>query len=199
MADTRNSKLVIGKNDHWIIAVVAAVFLLALFALAISSCTAPGRSSSASAQKRQAQAIADREEELRYRDENGEMDWRARLDAAKEVLEQAQSNENWGKTGDALEQALDVARLMPPPSVDFDLQQELDGDIESDESQGDSNTALMQGTALMKGTAEEEKRVTNDEVKKMRKELEELFERLDGSAERSSGRLSMERDLIEIQ
>lgn len=194
VVDTKRSKLVIGKNDHWIIAAIVAVFLLVIFSLAISSCIAPSRSSSASAQTRQAEAVADREEELQYRDESGQMDWRARIDAAKETLEQAQSTERWGQPGEALEQALDAARMMPPPGKDFDLQNELaGGGGEPQDASGDSNADPDAAEApKING-------VTNAEVEEMRTELEELLERLEGSAAGSSGSLSLDSDLIEIQ
>ena len=79
------------------------------------------QSAASAARTRQARAEAQREEELKYRDEDGNTDWRGRVDAAKEALESAQSESTWGSDTKALEYALDASRLLPPPGMDFDL------------------------------------------------------------------------------
>lgn len=187
--------------------------LFLLFVLLLTSgCFRTPAQRRASAEKRQAQAIADREEELQFRDESGNMDWRARVDAAQKVLEQAQSSRRWGQSQTALDQALDAARLMPPPGKDFDLQtklEELQGD--SGGAAGDTATDAAGGGTAGTGetggagaeAAEEgsspKNRVTNAEVRRMRKALEELLQDLEGSTGRTNAELSLERDLIEIQ
>ncbi|WP_182866789.1 hypothetical protein [Stieleria mannarensis] len=173
--------------------------------LVCGGCFPPPASSPASAQKRQAQAIADREQELQFRDESGNMDWRKRVDAAKKLLDQAQSNRRWGQSQAALDQALDAARLMPPPSKDFDLEAELaglekdsaDASVESDVPGSSGGTADPTGGET--DAAESGGGVTNAEVRQIRKELEALLERLEGSTGRTNAELSLERDLIEIQ
>ncbi len=166
--------------------------------LVCCGCFRPPASSPASAQKRQAQAIADREEELAFRDESGEMDWRSRVDAAKELLEQAQSNRRWGQSQAALEQALDAARLMPPPGKDFDLETELAG-LRGDPASGSDEASPESGLEGEGQVASTGPSVTNAEVRQMRKELEALLERLEGSTGGTNSELSLERDLIEIQ
>ncbi|MCS7465249.1 hypothetical protein NZK35_01015 [Stieleria sp. ICT_E10.1] len=172
--------------------------LIVCMLLICGGCFPPPASSPASAQKRQAQAIADREEELAFRDESGEMNWRSRVDAAKELLEQAQSNRRWGQSQAALEQALDAARLMPPPGKDFDLETEL-ADLRGEPAGGSEDASAESGSEDEGQIAATGASVTNAEVRQMRKELEALLERLEGSTGRTTSELSLERDLIEIQ
>ena len=168
------------------------------------------RSSSSSARTRHAEAMAEKQAELEYVDDEGNVDWRRRIDAAKKILEEARSDRRWGRSEKALEKALDVARLMPPASKDFDLESELHGgDFGSNAKQtsegGNQNEkgASGKGQGVGGGRKSEdggkdEKAVTNAEVEEMRESLEELLESLDRSGGNGAN-LSLERNLIEIE
>ena len=72
------------------------------------------------AQASQAESVADRRAALEYLKKDGQIDWRKRVDAASKAIDEAKSNRRWGRSEQALEQALEAAKLLPPASKDFD-------------------------------------------------------------------------------
>ena len=64
--------------------------------------------------------MAEREKQLTFMKKNCDVDWRKRVEAASEALAQAKSDSRWGRKDEALKNALEAAKLMPPPSKDFD-------------------------------------------------------------------------------
>ncbi|MFK8113022.1 MAG: hypothetical protein AB8B91_12520 [Rubripirellula sp.] len=166
--------------------------------------------------------MADRKAAAEFLEEDGQMDWRKRVDAAFEALEQAKSDRRWGRNESALENALKAAQLMPPASKDFDTppspagssNEKRDGnskEMTGSEQRGDVKTDARladesgsEDTATQTGEdANSELQVSNAEVVELRGTLEDLLESLDGKAGRGSGRsrsgLSFETDAIEIR
>jgi hypothetical protein len=165
----------------------------------IGGCRRPSQEETA--QTRQAQARADKESTLEYLKENGEVDWRKRVDAASQELDEAESLRRWGRSEESLEHALQAARLMPPPSKDFDAPSlETNGDgVQSGESRNGEMPEEDGSSDRDESVAEAGNPVSDDEVQQLRKSLESLFELLDGKTGRGSSGLSFERDAIEIR
>ena len=134
-----------GYVPHRLPNLIATIMLVAASSalLVTSGCRRPVSTTSktSSTQTRQASADADRKEELKFQDEQGNTDWRGRIEAAKESLEQAKSDKRWGKREAALEHALDAARLMPPPGKDFSLPPLTAGDSKDSEKSADMDSA----------------------------------------------------------
>jgi hypothetical protein len=170
-----------------------------------------------SPQARQARAIADRKKALEYLKEDGEVDWRKRVDAASEALAEAKSDRRWGRNEQALEHALAAAQLMPPQSKDFDSPMpssspasaanstvaadsaDSDAGAEEDEKGSDGDMPADGGAAEDELLAGDGDSVSNDEVQQLRESLEALLESLDGKTGRVRSDLSFERDAIEIR
>jgi hypothetical protein len=165
----------------------------------ICGCRRPSQEETA--QTRQAQARADQEAALEYLTENGEVDWRKRVDAASQELDEAESLRRWGQSEESLEHALQAARLMPPPSKDFDAPAlEMNGDgVQSGQSRNGQMPEEGESPEPDESVAEGGGPVSDDEVQQLRNSLESLLESLDGKTGRGSSDLSFERDAIEIR
>ncbi|TWU05764.1 hypothetical protein [Stieleria varia] len=179
---------------------IAAMCYLCIVFVFGPGCTKPKQTASTrSAQARQDLADAERAEELKFQDEEGNTDWRARLEAAKEALEEAQSEKRWGNKTAALEKALDAARLMPPPGKDFELPQlssSGQGDGESGDGESDGSQAAAEAGD---SDAETNQGLSNEEVQQLRDSLSELLESLDGRVGATKADLSLDHDIIEIE
>ena len=91
--------------------------------------------------------MAEREKQLTFMKKNGEVDWRKRVEAASKALAQAKSDSRWGRKDAALENALEAAKLMPPPSKDFDSSSSARRSQPSGGMPNGENTAQPSGNA----------------------------------------------------
>lgn len=196
---------------------IRAIACLSTILCALVGCQ---RQSKESPETQQARAMADRKEALKFLNEDGEVDWRMRVDAAAKELDQAKSDRRWGRSESALEHALEAAQLLPPTSKQFDpppspapsadAGDKDDGDAEPSggdqpELADEQNDAGSEGSSESQSVENEgEESVTDAEVQQLRESLDSLLESLDGkvgTAKSGSGRsgLSFERDAIEIR
>jgi hypothetical protein len=155
-----------------------------------------------SEQTQQARARADREALLEYLKKDGQVDWRKRIDAASQALDEAKSDRRWGRSDKALEHALQAAQLLPPPGKDFDApssQSGGQGERSANANAGEESPETGELPAGDELLAEQGDSVSSEEVQQLRESLESLLESLDGKAGRAKSGLSFQRDAIEIR
>ena len=94
--------------------------MITLLCLTTITCGCRRKSKKETEKSRIEEQMEEREKQLTFMKKNGEVDWRKRVEAASEALAQAKSDSRWGRKDAALKNALEAAKLMPPPSKDFD-------------------------------------------------------------------------------
>lgn len=115
VGNMRTEPTVLGPN--WAKTTLGAVLALVILS---TGCKKPDEEEKDPVKRREAQLFAQREAAKTYLKNDGSVDWQKRVKAANEELEKAESDRRWGRHEQALEHALEAARLMPPNSKDFD-------------------------------------------------------------------------------
>ncbi len=144
VGNMRTEPTVLGPN--WAKTTLGAVLALVILS---TGCKKPDEEEKDPVKRREAQLFAQREAAKTYLKNDGSVDWQKRVKAANEELEKAESDRRWGRHEQALEHALEAARLMPPNSKDFD-----DAKSEAATSEGGSDGSGSGSEQPTKGNAQ---------------------------------------------